>query len=302
MRVAERRAKIKQVDVFTTVPFTGNPAAVVLDAAGLSDEQMAAIAREMNLSETTFVLPPTDRAADYRVRFFGLRSELPFAGHPTIATVCAVIEEGAVYRGRVPELVRQESGIGVMPIAVEKKPQGLSYLMTQAAPEWEETSIDRAQASQLLGCAIEEVVDLPMQIVSTGVRWLIIPLASLSTIKALKPNMGLIEQASRQYKAYGVTTFSLQAEYEGHRVRARTFAPAAGVLEDPVCGTGNGSIAAYIAKHQLMSGDRFDYVAEQGYEVSRPGLVTVRAQLSSAGWSIQIGGQAVSVLEGTLAL
>jgi PhzF family phenazine biosynthesis protein len=297
-----KRVRFKQIDVFTTEPFTGNPAGVVLDATNLTDEQMQAIALEMNLSETTFVLPATVPNADYRVRFFSPRSELPFAGHPTLATVLAVIEEGQVFQKEIPQLVLQECGIGVVPVVVEQQ-QGnhLFFLMDQAPPHWISMDISKLECAAMLGCENDEIIDIPVAIVSTGVPWLIIPLKSLQNIQALKPDMGLIEQTCKEFGAYGVTTFCLNAGQHKHQVHARSFAPGAGVSEDPVCGTGNGSIAAYIAQHGLIQGQRFEYVAEQGIEIGRPGLVTVKAQLDSDGmWKIQIGGQAIKILEGEL--
>jgi len=298
-----KRVKIYQIDVFTRTPFCGNPAAVVLDALGLTTEEMQAITREMNLSETAFVLPPTLPNADYRVRIFSPRSELPFAGHPTVATASALIEEGRVFEGQIPSLIRQECGIGLVPIVVEKRSDGLFFLMTQAQPRWIDTGIDRGQCAKMLRCGKDDIVDLPIGIVSTGVNWLIIPLTNLRAIKNLKPDMDLIERTCEQAGAVGITTFCMDAEQAGNAVHVRTFAPGDGILEDPVCGSGNGSVAGYIAKHGLLPGIRFDYVAEQGSEIQRPGLVTVKAQLHEDGkWSVQVGGYAVKVLEGEILL
>jgi PhzF family phenazine biosynthesis protein len=126
-------------------------------------------------------------------------------------------------------------------------------------------------------------------------------LKSLKAIKALKPNMGLVEETCAAMEAVGITAFSLEAEREGYAVHVRSFAPGLGVPEDPVCGTGNGSVAAYIAKHGLMPGERFEYLAEQGSEVQHPGTVVVRAESGKSGkWTIQVGGQAVTVVAGEI--
>jgi PhzF family phenazine biosynthesis protein len=297
-----KQLKVKQVDVFTTTPLCGNPVAVVLDAQGLNTEEMQAIAREMNLSETTFVLPPTTSESNYLLRIFTPRSELPFAGHPTIGTVHAIIEEGRLFNGRLPSLVRQECGVGIVAIAVERKNDGLFFLVSQSEPRWTAVDLGRRHAAEMLGCHQNDFVGgLPLEIVSTGVQWLIIPLRSLKAVKALKPNMGLVEETCGAITAAGVTAFSLEAEREGYAVHLRSFAPGLRITEDPVCGTGNGAVAAYIAKHSLMPGERFEYLAEQGSEVLRPGTVTIKAELGkNRKWSIQVGGQAVTVLVGEI--
>jgi PhzF family phenazine biosynthesis protein len=297
-----RRLKVKQVDVFTAMPFCGNPAAVIPDARGLDADAMQAIAREMNLSETTFVLPPSQPQADYLLRIFTPRSELPFAGHPTIATVHAIIEQGELYEGRTPGLVRQECGIGIVSIGVEKKNDGVFFMVTHAEPRWTATDLGRRDGVEMLDCHENDLPeDLPIEIVSTGASWLIIPLRSLEAIKALKPDMALIEKTCAAVKAVGVTVFSLEAEREGHEVHVRSFAPGQGIPEDPVCGTGNGSVAAYIAKYGLKPGEGFEYRAEQGAEILRPGTVVVRGERGKRGnWTIQVGGQAVTVLAGEI--
>jgi PhzF family phenazine biosynthesis protein len=299
-----RQIKVKQVDVFTTTPLCGNPVAVVLDAQGLNSEEMQAIAREMNLSETTFVLPPTTPKSDYLLRIFTPRSELPFAGHPTIGTAHAIIEEGQLFKDQLPSLVRQECGIGIVPIGVERKDNGLFFQVTQSEPQWRDADLTRLHAAEMLGCDQNDfAAALPLQIVSTGVPWLVISLRTLGAVKALKANMGFVEEACAAMKAVGVTVFSLEAERQGHAVHVRSFAPGLGVSEDPVCGTGNGSVAAYIARHSLMPGERFDYLAEQGSEILRPGTVAVRAELGKSGkWIIQVGGQAVTILVGAILL
>lgn len=297
------KLKVKQVDAFTRTPLCGNPAAVVFDAVELSTQQMQAIAREMNLSETVFILPTTDLDADYSARIFTPRRELPFAGHPTIAAVHAVIEDGRLFNGQTPSGVLQECGIGIVPVIVEKRTGGLFFLMTQPVPQWFGTNIEKKDCVEMLGCRHNDLSDLPPDIVSTGVKWLIVPLKNVNAVKTLKPNMARIEQICTEAGAAGITTFCFGGEHDGHAIHARTFAPGEGVLEDPVCGSGQGCIAAYIARYGLISGRQFEYLAEQGLEIQRPGSVTVKAQLSEGrNWVIQVGGQAVTVLEGEMVL
>jgi PhzF family phenazine biosynthesis protein len=281
------RREFWQVDAFTTVPYTGNPAAVVFDAKGLSGASMQRIALEMNLSETVFVLPPEDPAADYKVRIFTPRNELPFAGHPTLATAHAMTERGL--KPKQAGLIRQECGIGLIP--VEIRDQG--FVMTQGKPEHRSVPVDPALAADMLGCPVAAVAMHPIEVVSTGVPWTIVPLDALGTIEKLDPDLRLIETVCRDNKSPGITCFvpARQADY-----RLRTFAPGDGIVEDPVCGSGNGSVAAYIARHLKRGETSFAYRAEQGIEMGRPGQVIAEVE----GTAVRIGGRAVTVLEGFL--
>jgi PhzF family phenazine biosynthesis protein len=281
------RREFWQVDAFTTVPYTGNPAAVVFDADGLSGANMQRIALEMNLSETVFVLPPEDPKADYKVRIFTPRNELPFAGHPTLATAHAMTERGL--KPKQPGLIRQECGIGLIPVEIRDE----GFVMTQGKPEHRAVPVDAALAAKMLGCSASAVLKHPIEVMSTGVPWTIVALDGLSTIEKLDPDLRLIESVCREHKSPGITCFvpAKDADY-----RLRTFAPGDGIVEDPVCGSGNGSVAAYIARHLKPGANAFAYRSEQGIEMGRPGQVIAEVE----GEAIRIGGKAVTVLEGFL--
>ncbi|MCR3847042.1 PhzF family phenazine biosynthesis protein, partial [Pseudomonas aeruginosa] len=160
-----------QVDVFTSQPLRGNPAAVVFDADDLDARTMQRIAREMNLSETVFVLAPESPDTDYRVRIFTPSSELPFAGHPTIATASAV----RAHRGDLVDasLLRQACGIGIVPVEVVPTEGSPIYWMTQASPQFRNTAIGPGEMSALLGCDANMLAAMPVEVVSTGIPWLI---------------------------------------------------------------------------------------------------------------------------------
>jgi PhzF family phenazine biosynthesis protein len=290
------RREFWQVDAFTTVPFCGNPAAVVFEAAGLETAAMQAIAREMNLSETVFVLPPEDRAADYRVRIFTPRSELPFAGHPTLATAHAMVARGL--NPKQERLIRQECGIGLIPVEIRGPTDNPSFVMTQAPPKHRSVPVDAELAARMLGCKATDVAG-PVEVVSTGVDWMIVPLRALAVVSGLIPDLMLIERVCREQQAAGITCFCPEAAGEGISYRLRTFAPGDGIMEDPVCGSGNGSVAAYIARH-LRQDESFAYRAEQGIEIERPGIVIAEVDRAGDRVTVRIGGQAVAVLEGRL--
>jgi PhzF family phenazine biosynthesis protein len=284
--------RFKQVDVFTQKPFFGNPVAVVLDAAELTGDQMQRIAAWTNLSETTFVLPPSSADADYRLRIFTPKQELPFAGHPTLGSAHAVIEN-RVAVARYGTL-RQECLAGIVDLSVETTNQGQRILLE--SPEAKITALDDAKTGALaaaLGVAVG--LTAPALRVDVGVVWLIAKLSDAETVAALKPDMERVLQLSLANQASGVTIFG-EIKDGLSRIHVRSFAPALGVAEDPVCGSGNASVAAYLIHYGLMREIGAEYLARQGMQVGRDGQVTVRVQ----GNTIQIGGYAVTCVDGTL--
>jgi PhzF family phenazine biosynthesis protein len=289
-----------QVDAFTRKPLYGNPAAVVFDADDIPTETMQKIAREMNLSETVFILKPTTPAADYRARIFTPMSELPFAGHPTIAAAHSV-------RARCPDkahatLLRQECGIGIVPVEVIPFMSGTLLRMTQGTPINREAGLSREIVAQMLGCAESDLADSPFDVVSTGVPWLIVELSQFEAISRLTPDQGLIARECQTLRAAGLTVFVERRDAGPVRLRVRTFAPGEGVAEDPVCGSGNGSVAAFIARHKHAAEGTGHYVAEQGIEIGRGGEVHASWEREGEVLRVHIGGEAVVIASGQLHL
>lgn len=289
-----------QVDVFTTHPLYGNPAAVVFDGDHLSTDTMQRIAREMNLSETVFIVRPTTPDADYRARIFTPMSELPFAGHPTIAASHAVLDRFADKASAT--LLRQECGIGIVPVEVLGGGPDRVLRMTQAAPICRESGLLRASVAQMLGCSEADLASSPFEVVSTGVPWLIVQLARRDAISELDPDMALIQRECTRLRAAGITTFVERGADGPARIRVRTFAPGEGVTEDPVCGSGNGAVAAYIARHTHPDTASGSYVAEQGIEIGRDGLVRASWEMVDGLPRVRIGGCAVTIASGQLLL
>ncbi len=290
-----------QVDAFTHRPLYGNPAAVVFDADGIPAEIMQKIAREMNLSETVFILKPTTPEADYRARIFTPMSELPFAGHPTVAAAHSVLN-------RYPEkahatLLRQECGIGIVPVEVVPASSGGNLLrMTQGAPDYRDAGLTRETVAKMLGCAESDLADSPFEVVSTGVPWLIVELSRFEVISALDPDQGLIARECKAMRAAGLTVFAERGEGSPVRIRVRTFAPGEGVAEDPVCGSGNGSVTAYLARHKHPGDTSGSYVAEQGIEIGRDGEVHASWDRDGDVLRVRIGGEAAIAASGQLFL
>jgi PhzF family phenazine biosynthesis protein len=285
--------RFRQVDVFTDRPFLGNPVAVVLDGDGLDGGEMQRIAAWTNLSETTFVLRPGVPAADYRVRIFTPRSELPFAGHPTIGTAHAVLEAGLV-----PEKseLRQECGAGLLRLAVEGAGRD-RRIAVEAPPALLVPLAANATA------ALEQAIGAPLaaggiaQIVTIGPRWLTVRLAEAAAVRALAPDLGAVSRLSRELGVTGITVFALERG-GGHDVVVRSFAPADGVPEDPVCGSGNAAVGAWLDRAGVRVGEGGRYVASQGRELGRDGYVTVCVDADAG--RVWIGGRSVTCVEGML--
>jgi len=287
-----------QVDVFTETPLAGNPLAVLPDARGLSRDEMQAIAREMNLSETTFVLPADVDGADYCTRIFTPRSELPFAGHPTVGTAHVLLEAGRLKGSGDSFTLHQQTHAGVQAIDVHCDERGRRYTMTQPTPEF--TALPGAeQLFRALGVSSMQVVGTPLT-VSVGVSWHVVALADLQTVASLAPDMSALA-AFEAETGVATTVFCREAADPDCSVRVRSFAPGDGIPEDPVCGSGNGCVGAYIA-HSGLAETPIEYGAEQGIEMGRPGRLQVRIAEQNGRYIVQVGGRAVSLLEGTLSL
>jgi PhzF family phenazine biosynthesis protein len=280
--------RFKQVDVFTRVPYRGNPVAVVLDGKDLSTGDMQRIAAWTNLSETTFVLPPKAPGADYLLRIFTPRAELPFAGHPTIGSAHAVLEAG-IAKAKGGRL-RQECGVGVLELQVEGDTLWLD------SPAATNTPLESGDVTSLKKSLHADVVGTPM-IINVGPRWLVAEVAGADAVAALDPDMPLMADMSNRLQIGGVTVYGAASDGRS-ALHVRSFAPAHGIPEDPVCGSGNISVAAYLK--MSGQGGRFGprYVARQGMQLGRDGQVSMRFE----GEKIFIGGNAVTCVDGTLRL
>jgi PhzF family phenazine biosynthesis protein len=281
------RLRFQQVDVFTSVPFKGNPVAVILDSDRLSTAQMQAIANWTNLSETTFVAPANDPVADYRLRIFTPQSELPFAGHPTIGSAHAMLRSG--YVPRQPGVLVQECGKGLVELRVDGE-RLFFRLPTPAFTRPDARHV--AEAAVALGIAKTEIVGAA--IIDVGPVWLTVQLPDAQAVTDLKPDMAAIAELSRS-AVTGLTVFGFYKNGGLAAVEVRSFAPVDGVAEDPVCGSGNGCVAAFIQRDKLLV--RHSYTATQGRCLQRDGRVQVRFSEDGAIW---IGGDAVTCIEGSL--
>lgn len=298
-----------QVDVFTDRPFGGNPLAVFPEAEGLTGEKMQQIAREMNLSETTFVLPPEAPGADFKVRIFTPGGELPFAGHPVVGTHWVLAHLRRVALREPVTQVRFELGVGVLPADLHVSAgQVERVVMTQAQPTFHTVLEDVAELAAGLGLPPEAITEtgLPAQVVSTGLPGLIVPIRSLAEVRALSDgrlNTATLHRVARTLDTDCVMVFSRETEQPGFTVHTRLFAPSFGIPEDPATGSITGALGAYLVRHRAVpvTAPTVYIKSEQGMEIGRPSTLFVEVDHTDGEiTAVRVGGQVVLVAEGVL--
>ena len=282
-----------QLDVFAPRLFDGNPLAVVVDAAGLDADAMQRIARWTNLSETSFLLPPSQPQADYRVRIFTPRQELPFAGHPSVGSAYVAIEAGLVAANKGSLI--QECAAGLLPVRVVGN--GPSRIIHVQAPPARIEAINDTLRDRLAAALRVPLPRDQVCRVDNGPHWILCNLDRAGAVCGLDPDMGALAALCVEQAAVGVSVFGHEAASEA-AMAVRAFCPADGIPEDPVTGSANAAIMAWLADRGDRDGYGLHYGASQGREVGRDGhVVVVRDAASSA---ITIGGHCVIGLRGEL--
>lgn len=286
--------RFMQLDVFADRPLRGNPLAVVIDAEGIDSATMQAFARWTNLSETTFLLPPTRPQADYRVRIFTPRQELPFAGHPSVGSAYAAIEAGLVEAGK--RTLVQECAAGLLPVRVEG--DSAARVIHVQAPPARITPIDAALRERLAAALPATLDEAGTARVDNGPHWLVCDLQHATAVRTLTPDLAAIAALCEHNALVGVSVFG--AETDGTAAMAvRAFCPADGIPEDPVTGSANAAIMAMLgARGDNRYGQR--YRASQGREVGRDGLVEVARDAVTG--AITIGGACALTVRGELVI
>src|SRR5256885_10654098 len=277
------RYEYRLVDVFTDRPFGGNPLAVFREPGGLDAKTRQAHAKDLHLSETTFVLKPSSAAADHRVRIFTPDTELPFAGHPTLGTayVLADGKDGAT---------RLEEGVGVIRVTLR---EGFVQ-MEQPLPTFTGTTVTRKAAAEALGLAVEEVRgDVPIQVGSSGLPFLFVPLANLKAVRRAQRPSALHAN---------VYVFAMSGERSGSQVHGRMFDQGLGIGEDPATGSAQGPLGADLVVHELVQGAATTRIrSEQGFEIGRPSILDIEVDRAGAAiTAVRVGGRCVSVGGGWL--
>ncbi|HUA80978.1 MAG TPA: PhzF family phenazine biosynthesis protein [Dyella sp.] len=288
------KRRFMQLDVFSRRPLKGNPLAVVIDGDGLDDDTMRAFARWTHLSETTFLLPPTSPEADYRVRIFTPRQELPFAGHPSVGSAYAAIEAGLVPRTK--HALIQQCAAGLLPVRVDG--DGAERAIHVQAPP---ARVHRGDETllRIVGDALHRPLEEEqLRLIDNGPHWLICDLREASLVRSLQPDLPAIAALCRKYGAVGLSVFGAESAHDV-AMAVRAFCPADDIPEDPVTGSANAAIMALLVErgdHRYGQG----YLASQGREIGRDGYVSVRHDPATG--AITIGGQCAPAIRGELDL
>jgi trans-2,3-dihydro-3-hydroxyanthranilate isomerase len=298
-----RRLHYHRVDVFTDRAFGGNPLAVFTNGRGVSAETMQAIAKEFNLSETTFVLPPDDPRHDWRVRIFTPEHELPMAGHPTVGTSFVLAREHMIARRDRGETdITLEEGVGPVPVRVSfEGGEPVFAEMSQPLPTFGPTLADARAAAAMLSLGAEDLdPSLPLEVVSCGVPFLFVPLRSLDAARRARPRADLIEGAATGGVPPEVFVFTREVEHAGSTVHSRMFAPGMGITEDPATGGASGPLGCYLVRHGLVECDpAAEIVSEQGLEMGRPSFIRIRIERRGGEINaVRVGGRCHFMGEG----
>jgi trans-2,3-dihydro-3-hydroxyanthranilate isomerase len=291
------------LDVFTDRPFGGNPLAVFCDQPELSDQAMQTIAREFNLSETVFILPPRDARALRRLRIFTPMRELPFAGHPTLGAVHVLVESG-IAAGKSSFTL--ELNVGLVPIEVKPgEGEAPPFLQLTAArlPEFGPAAPPLQKIAHAIGLEERDLVtdrDFP-QSASCGMPFLFVPVRDRAALARAKPVSGAWSEAMRGYWAQEIFVFCRDPELPGSHLRARMFAPEIGITEDPATGGAAAAFAGYLAERENAGSTTLRWRLEQGFEMGRPSLLYVEADTRNGKvTAVRVGGTAVTISNGTI--
>ncbi len=285
------------VDVFAQEKFAGNQLAVVRDASALSSDRMQQIANEMHFSETAFVLSDFQRNGGYDVRIFTPASELPFAGHPTLGTAYVIKHFVA---GETVGRVVVNLKVGQIPVVFEKDAENGEVAWMEQFPPTFGKIFSVEEFSRILQLS-ENAFDgrHPIQVVSTGLPFIIVPLKTLDAVRNAKINRDRLDALAKSTHA-GILVFCPQTYDKKNDLNVRVFADMYGVPEDPATGSGNGCLAGYLSQHRYFGGNKIDVKVEQGYEIKRPSLLLLRAQTKEQRINVQVGGRVIPVANGRL--
>jgi trans-2,3-dihydro-3-hydroxyanthranilate isomerase len=301
--------RVKIVDAFTKSPFAGNPAGVVLDANGLTDAQMQCLARELNLSETAFILPPTEPNANLRIRWFTPVGEVALCGHATIASFHALAEEGMEgMRTRGQHYFRLQTRSGILAVRVEKNFHDTTIEFELPTPKFKIKKIlsrNLLHALGITGTAVKK--DIPVVTDS----YLYLPVGRLAVLEKLKPDFNALASELVKMQLEGLCVFSLETKEQYSSVHSRFFAPGYGINEDPVTGSANGPLGFYLHKYVLPAGypvacretsdGGLEFIGEQGDFLNRPGRVKIRLRLKQKKVEdVRIAGEALTIMDSIL--
>ncbi|MFQ6084343.1 MAG: PhzF family phenazine biosynthesis protein [Candidatus Aminicenantia bacterium] len=286
------------VDVFAEEKYAGNQLAVFRDAEALSDTEMQRIAKEMNYSETTFILSKEKRNGGYDVRIFTPEEEVPFAGHPTLGT--AYVMQREIIREPVETIILNLK-VGQIPVTLNYSGKEIDILwMKQMDPTFGQI-FDLESISKVLKLGEKEIDErFPIQEVSTGLPFIIVPLKTKEAIKQAEVARDKYFELIKDTQAKAILIFCPETYHQKNDLSVRVFADYYGVPEDPATGSANGCLAGYLVKYRYFERDKINIRVEQGYEIGRPSLLFLRAEDKEGKIDVSVGGKVVMVAQGTL--
>lgn len=297
------------VDVFTDRAFGGNPLAVFTNPGEIPTSVMQALAKEMNLSETTFVLPPADPAHDFRVRIFTPVAELPMAGHPTVGTAFVLARDQAVKPVAPETTIIFEEGVGPIPVTyVVERGDIQAIQMRQLSPTFGQSFSNLAAIAEMLSLGPADLDEtLPVEIVSCGMPILFIPIKNLEAIRRARVRLDVWERVLSEvsdFRSHGIFLLTREVENAGSTVHCRMFGPGLGITEDPATGAASGPLGCYLVHHGVVQdGPIAHIVSEQGIEMGRPSFIQILIEHHAGEITgVRIAGQCVFMGEGTITL
>jgi trans-2,3-dihydro-3-hydroxyanthranilate isomerase len=296
--------KAKRMSAFTSIPYGGNPAWIVLAPDNMSDETMRKIANDLNpLTDTGFVLPETTKEADINLRFFTGTGEVNFSGHTAIATYFALSGESMLTIKEPKTMIRQRTKAGIQQVELRVKGDKISRVtILLARPNYMEVAVNPVAVAKFLGLTPDDLssVGLPFDIISVGFYDLIVPVKSLEDMKRLKPNFSVMDSVCTRLGIHGVIVFCREAFDVGDDAFMRHFAPSLGVNEDPISGASAGSLGCYLIRQKIITPTSFTrIIIEQGYLQGRKGKVYVHVETTRDQiLRVKVGGNAVLTFTG----
>ena len=291
-------------DVFTDTLFGGNQLGIIPDARGLTTEQMLAIAREFNYSESTFVFPPENPAHTRRVRIFTPGGEVPFAGHPTVGTAHVLAAIGEVPLTGAETRIVLEENVGPVPVVIrarDGKPD-FAQLSVAMLPQVSEPTVSRERLASILSLDVDDMLDgaYEPQTVSCGLPFLLVPLKDRKAVGRSRLRLDQWEESLQGTPSEMVMVFAADPERPGSDMRARMYGPAVSVVEDPATGSACACLAGYLAARTPRDGT-LRWVVEQGFELGRPSIIEIEAdKQDGAITAVRVGGRTVLVSKGEL--
>lgn len=286
------------VDVFAEEKYAGNQLAVVRNAQTLSSDEMQKIAKEMHFSETTFILSDRQRDGGYDVRIFTPENELPFAGHPTLGTAYVIQQE--IVKENIDTIILNLK-IGQIPVTFSYRGKNADILwMRQISPTFGKI-FDAGLVAEALSLSRSEIDSrFPIQEVSTGVPFIIVPLKTLAAVKRARTSRKEYLVLIQNTQAQSILVFCPETYNKENDLNVRVFVEEYGIPEDPATGSANGCLAGYLVKHRYYRKDSIDIRVEQGYEIGRPSLLLLKAEVKEKKIDVWVGGKVVMVARGKL--